>query len=61
MGEKRITSAAKRVRGSITEALGKLTGDTRTEKKGAALKKAAEAELQDNKIKLSAARKRSAP
>jgi uncharacterized protein YjbJ (UPF0337 family) len=60
MGEQRISSAAKRVRGSITEALGKLTGDSRTEKKGAAQKKAAEAELRAEKPKLAAPRKRSA-
>jgi uncharacterized protein YjbJ (UPF0337 family) len=59
VSDKRISSAAKRVRGSITEALGKLTGDSRTEKKGAAQKKAAEAELRAEKPK-SDARKRSA-
>ena len=34
MSEKRISSAAKRVRGSITEALGKLTGELQNRKKG---------------------------
>jgi uncharacterized protein YjbJ (UPF0337 family) len=60
MDEKRISSAAKKVRGSITEALGKLTGDNATEKKGAAQKKEAEVELAATKTKRAALRKKSA-
>jgi uncharacterized protein YjbJ (UPF0337 family) len=45
MGDKRVSGAAKKVRGSITEVLGKLTGDKAVENKGAAQKREAEAEL----------------
>jgi uncharacterized protein YjbJ (UPF0337 family) len=45
MDKKPISRAAKKVRASITEALGKLTGDKATEMKGTAQKKEAEAEL----------------
>jgi uncharacterized protein YjbJ (UPF0337 family) len=45
MGDKRISGAAKKVRGSITEALGKLTGDKAVENRGAAQKREAEKEL----------------
>jgi uncharacterized protein YjbJ (UPF0337 family) len=41
MGDKRVSGAAKKVRGSITEALGKLTGDKAVENKGAAQKREA--------------------
>jgi len=40
MAEDRIDDAAKRVKGSIKEAIGKLTGDTKTEAEGAAEKTA---------------------
>ena len=36
MVDKRVSGAAKRVRGSVTEALGKLTGDQSGEARGAA-------------------------
>ena len=52
MGDERISGAAKKVRGSITEALGKLTGDKAVENRGAAQKREAEEEL-----KASASRK----
>jgi uncharacterized protein YjbJ (UPF0337 family) len=45
MDEEPIRRAAKKVRASIAEALGKLTGDKATERKGTARKKEAEAEL----------------
>jgi uncharacterized protein YjbJ (UPF0337 family) len=61
MDDKRISSAAKKVRGSITEALGKLTGDETTEKKGAAQKKAAQAELDQTATRAAASRKKSTP
>lgn len=38
MDEDRVTGAAKRVKGSIKEAIGKLTGDTKTQAEGAAEK-----------------------
>jgi uncharacterized protein YjbJ (UPF0337 family) len=40
-----ISRAAKKLRASIAEALGKITGDKATERKGTARKKEAEAEL----------------
>ena len=45
MGDERISGAAKKVRGSITEALGKLTGDKAVENRGTAQKREAEKEL----------------
>ena len=45
MGDKRISRAVKKVRGSITEALGKLSGDKAIENRGTAQKAEAEAEL----------------
>jgi uncharacterized protein YjbJ (UPF0337 family) len=44
-----IDDAAKRVRGSIKEAIGKLTGDTKTEAAGAAEKKAGTAASAERK------------
>ena len=38
MDSDRVSGAAKRVKGSIKEAIGKLTGDTRTQTEGAAEK-----------------------
>ena len=40
MDEDRVAGAAKRVKGSIKEAIGKLTGDTKTQAEGAAEKAA---------------------
>jgi uncharacterized protein YjbJ (UPF0337 family) len=57
MDDKGISSAAKKVRGSITEALGKLTGDKTTEKQGTAQKKAAEAEMKDPETKTTSRKK----
>jgi uncharacterized protein YjbJ (UPF0337 family) len=45
MDKEPISRAAKKVRVSITESLGKLTGDKATERKGTAQEKEAEAEL----------------
>jgi uncharacterized protein YjbJ (UPF0337 family) len=45
MGDEQISGAAKKVRGSITEALGKLTGEKAIENRGTAQKREAEAEL----------------
>jgi len=59
MGDERISDAAKRVRGSITEALGKLTGDKAIENKGTAQKQEAEAGMKATEIK-QAAKKTSA-
>lgn len=44
MTDKRVSGAAKRVRGSVTEAIGKLTGDKAAEAEGAAQKREGEAE-----------------
>ena len=44
MSEKNPRGAAKRAEGSLTEALGKLTGDKAAEAKGAAKKREGEAE-----------------
>ena len=52
MGDRRISGAAKKVRGSITEALGKLTGDKAIEKQGTAQKREAEAELKAEASKI---------
>lgn len=57
MGDERISGAAKKVRGSIMEALGKLTGDKVIENKGAAQKREAEAELKVSIPKETASRK----
>jgi uncharacterized protein YjbJ (UPF0337 family) len=51
MGDKRVSGAAKKVRGSITEALGKLTGDKAIENKGAAHKREAEVELKASALR----------
>ena len=56
--DKKIDGAAKRVRGSITEALGKLTGDRLIEDKGALQKREAEAEMKTGELKASKAKKR---
>ena len=53
MSDKRISGAVKKVRGSITEALGKLTGDKVTENRGTAQKAEAEAELRASQRKKS--------
>jgi uncharacterized protein YjbJ (UPF0337 family) len=45
MGDERISGATKKVRGSITEALGKLTGEKAVENRGAMQKREAEKEL----------------
>ncbi len=44
MNDETRRSAAKRIEGSLTEALGKLTGDKVVEAKGAATKREGEAE-----------------
>ena len=44
MNDKTPHGSAKRIEGSLTEALGKLTGDKTVEAKGAATKREAEAE-----------------
>lgn len=49
MVDKRLSGAAKRVKGSVTEALGKLTGDKAAEAKGAAQKQEGEAEIAAHK------------
>jgi uncharacterized protein YjbJ (UPF0337 family) len=51
MSDKRISGAVKKVRGSITEALGKLTGDKVIEDRGTAQKAEAEAELRASRGK----------
>ena len=57
MSNQWISGAAKKVRGSITEALGKLTGDKVIENKGTAQKREAEAELKASAPKETAIRK----
>jgi uncharacterized protein YjbJ (UPF0337 family) len=57
MSNQWISGAAKKVRGSITEALGKLTGDKAIENKGTAQKREAEAELKAGAPKKTASRK----
>jgi uncharacterized protein YjbJ (UPF0337 family) len=59
MGDKRISGAAKKVRGSITEAIGKLTGDKAIENKGTAQRREAEAELRASASKKAAKEKSS--
>jgi uncharacterized protein YjbJ (UPF0337 family) len=54
MDREPISRAAKKVRASITEALGKPTGGKATESKGTAQKKEAEAELPEIKTNLTA-------
>lgn len=44
MNERKQSGAAKKIEGSITEALGKLTGDKMTEDRGAAKKLEGEAD-----------------
>lgn len=44
MNERKQSRAAKKIEGSITEALGKLTGDKMTEDRGAAKKLEGEAD-----------------
>lgn len=51
MTQNKLPGAAKRVKGSLTEALGKLTGDKVTEAKGAANKLEGEAEVKAAKLR----------
>lgn len=51
MAQSKLPGTAKQVKGSLTEALGKLTGDKVTEAKGAAKKLEGEAEIKASKNK----------
>jgi uncharacterized protein YjbJ (UPF0337 family) len=59
MSDERISDAAKKVRGSITEALGKLTGDKATEDKGTVQKREAEANIKATETKKARTHKKS--
>jgi uncharacterized protein YjbJ (UPF0337 family) len=45
VNDKKLAGAAKRVQGSVTEAIGRLTGDKAGEAKGAEQKREADAEI----------------
>ncbi|MGI4802142.1 MAG: CsbD family protein [Janthinobacterium lividum] len=51
LAQSKLPGTAKQVKGSLTEALGKLTGDKVTEAKGAAKKLEGEAEVKASKNK----------
>ncbi|MBL6081591.1 CsbD family protein [Belnapia sp. T18] len=51
MDSDRISGAAKQVKGSIKEAIGKLTGDTKTQAEGAAEKVGGKAQSATNDAK----------
>ena len=57
MDDDRIPGAAKKVRASVTEAIGKMTGDEVIERKGKAQKRDAEAEIKASETKNAAAKK----
>jgi uncharacterized protein YjbJ (UPF0337 family) len=59
MSDQRISDAAKKVRGSITEALGKLTGEKGIEDKGTVQKRAAEANIKATETKTDKAKETS--
>lgn len=51
MDKNRLDGAAKQVKGSIKEAVGKATGDTKTQAKGAAQKTAGKVQSSAGKVK----------